>query len=127
MRSHRRILSFVLVGSSAAFVHWATVVSLVRLFALAPLAANVAGWLVAFGVSFAGQFAFTFRDQGAPVLQAARRFFLLSFGGFMLNEAAYAVLLRWSPWRYDLLLAGVLLGVAIVTYLLSRRWAFRGS
>jgi putative flippase GtrA len=94
---------------------------------LPPLAANVGGWLVAFCVSFAGQFGFTFRDQGAPLAQAARRFFLLSLGGFMLNEAAYAVLLRWSPWRYDLLLALVLVGVAIVTYLLSRRWAFRRS
>jgi len=127
MHFHRRILLFILVGSTAAFVHWATVVALVRLLALPPLAANVAGWAVAFSVSFAGQFSLTFRDQGAPLAQAARRFFLLSFGGFMLNEAAYAVLLRWSPWRYDLLLALVLVGVAIVTYLLSRRWAFRGS
>jgi len=127
MHAHRRILLFVIVGSSAAFVHWATVVTLVRLLALPPLAANIGGWLVAFGVSFAGQSGLTFRDQGAPLAQAARRFFMLSFGGFMLNEAAYAVLLRWSPWRYDLLLALVLVGVAIVTYLLSRRWAFRGS
>jgi hypothetical protein len=58
-------------------------------------------------------------------VQAARRFFALSFAGFAINELAYATLLRWSPWRYDVLLAIVLVGVAVLTYLLSRRWAFQ--
>lgn len=125
MSPQRRILTFIAVGCSAAAVHWGTVVALVQGFGAAPLAANVGGWLVAFLVSFTGQFAFTFRDQGAPVAQAARRFFALSFAGFATNELAYAVLLRWSPWRYDVLLAIVLVGVAVLTYLFSRRWAFQ--
>jgi putative flippase GtrA len=125
MSPHRRILTFIAVGCTAAAVHWGTVVTLVRGFGAAPLVANVGGWLVAFFVSFSGQFAFTFRDHGAPVVQAARRFFALSFAGFAINELAYATLLRWSPWRYDVLLAIVLVGVAVLTYLLSRRWAFQ--
>jgi hypothetical protein len=40
---------------------------------------------------------------------------------------AYAILLRWSGMRYDLVLAIVLVGVAVITYLLSSRWAFLGS
>ena len=124
MHVSRRILSFVVVGSTAALVHWSVVVTLVRQLGLLPLAANVAGWAVAFSVSFAGQSALTFRDHRAPLLQSMRRFFALSLGGFCINEASYALLLRWSPWRYDVLLAIVLVGVAVVTYLLSRRWAF---
>jgi putative flippase GtrA len=124
MHVSRRILSFVAVGGTAALVHWASVVTLVGRLGWPPLAANVAGWAVAFGVSFAGQSALTFRDHRAPLLQSMRRFFALSLGGFCINEASYALLLRYSPWRYDVLLAAVLAGVAVLTYGLSRRWAF---
>lgn len=127
MTPQRRIVLFIAVGGAATAVHWSTVVALVRGLGLPPLAANVGGWMVAFGVSFAGQSMLTFRDQGAPPRQAAGRFLLLSLGGFTINEAAYAALLRWSPWRYDVLLAAVLLGVAVFTYLLSRHWAFRSA
>lgn len=116
---------FIAVGCVAAFVHWAVVVGLVQQFALAPLAANMAGWAIAFCVSFAGQSTLTFGDHRAPLLQAARRFLALSLAGFGINEAAYALLLRYSSWRYDVLLALVLAGVAVVTYLMSQRWAFR--
>jgi putative flippase GtrA len=123
----RRILVFVAVGCAAALVHWLTVVALVRSVHAPPLAANVGGWAVAFCVSFAGQAGLTFRDQGAPLAHSAPRFLLVSLGGFAVNEASYALLLRFSPWRYDLLLALVLLGVATLTYLLNRHWAFRRS
>ena len=53
-----------------------------------------------------------------------RRFFAISAGGFAVNESAYALLLHWTTLRYDLLLAAVLVGVAGLTYVLSRHWAF---
>lgn len=127
MTPPRRIFWFIAVGCTAALVHWAVVVALVRMLGAAPLAANVAGWAVAFTVSFSGQSTLTFRGHGAPYWQAARRFFALSLGGFAINETAYALLLHFSPWRYDLLLALVLVAVAVLTYVLSRRWAFRRS
>ena len=92
-----------------------------------PLAANVLGWLVAFIVSFAGHHRLTFRGHGAAPGPAAVRFFAISAGGFAVNEAAYALLLAWSDLRYDVVLAGVLLAVAALTYLLSRHWAFARS
>jgi putative flippase GtrA len=120
-----RVPRFVAVGCLAATVHFCVVRLLVSGADVAPLAANVAGWSLAFVVSFLGQWQFTFRAQAAPAAQALRRFLVLSLGGFALNEAAYAVLLRWTPLRYDVLLVLVLLGVAFVTYVLSSRWAFR--
>lgn len=125
MNPQRRIVVFVAVGATAALVHWAVAVGLVERLGLLPLVANIGGWAVAFSVSFAGQALLTFRDHGAPLSRSAPRFFLISLGGFCVNEAAYALLLRYSPWRFDVLLAGVLLGVAVLTYLLSRHWAFR--
>jgi len=90
-----------------------------------PLGANVAGWLVAFFVSFVGHFRLTFRHLGPHWPVAARRFFLVSACGFAINEASYALLLHTTHVRYDVLLATILLGLAILTFLASRMWAFR--
>jgi putative flippase GtrA len=118
---------FIAVGCAAAAVHLAVVVLLVSGPGLRPLVANVLGWLVAFLVSFGGHWQLTFHGRGAPVWRAARRFFGISAAGFAANEAAYAALLHWSGVRYDVGLAMVLVAVAVVTYLLSSRWAFLGS
>ncbi|WBY02593.1 GtrA family protein [Ramlibacter tataouinensis] len=122
-----RIGRFVLVGTAAAAVHWMMVVALVGRFGWQPLVANVAGWAAAFTVSFAGHHLLTFRGHGTAWLASARRFLLISSAGFATNEAAYAVLLRWTSGRYDVLLLIVLVMVAGATYLLSRRWAFAGA
>lgn len=122
----RRPIVFILVGSIAALVHLFTVILLVETMHLAPLIANVGGWLCAFTVSYGGHQLLTFADHGAPVMQSAGRFLLLSAAGFAINESAYAVLLHTSQIPYYFLLAIILLCVAAVTYLLSRHWAFAG-
>ena len=105
-------------------MHWGVVVALVSHRGWRPLVANVLGWLVAFVVSFAGHHRLTFRGHGAAAWSAGARFFAVSAGGFAINEVSYAWLLGWSQQRYDVVLAGVLVAVAAVTYLLSRHWAF---
>lgn len=118
---------FVIVGCAAAATHWLVVVACVALAGMIPLVANVVGWLVSFWVSLAGHYRLTFRHQHAPFMRAARRFFLVSALGFSVNEAAYAVLLGVTSIRYDVLLALVLAGVAGMTFILGRFWAFRRS
>lgn len=125
-RPHR-IGWFIAVGSAAAAVHLATVVALVRWGGWSPAVANVVGWLVAFLCSFFGHHLTTFRAARAPMGRAARRFFAVSALGFAVNQAAYALLLRLSGLRYDIALALVLVGIAVMTYLLGRRWAFRSA
>jgi putative flippase GtrA len=122
-----RLVWFVAVGCAAALTHLGVVVLLVSRHGQLPLVANVIGWLTAFVVSFAGHWLLTFRSQQAPLWRAVRRFFGVSAAGFATNEFAYALLLQWSSWRYDVVLALVLVGVAVITYLLSWRWAFLGS
>jgi putative flippase GtrA len=122
--ARRRIACFVAVGAVAAAVHWGVVVWLVSQREWRPLLANVLGWLVAFTVSFAGHHLLTFRGHGATLRSAVGRFFLVSAGGFAINEATYAVLLGWLGQRYALALALVLVAVAVLTYFLSRHWAF---
>lgn len=113
------------VGCAAAAVHWLTVAAVVTRGGWAPWLANGIGWLVALSVSFAGHYRLTFRAEQAPLWQSARRFFALSALGFLINESAYVLLLHVGGWRYDVLLACVLVGVAVLTYWLSSRWAFR--
>jgi putative flippase GtrA len=121
---HGRIGWFVLVGCGAAAVHWAVVVALVGQLGVAPLLANVGGWMVAFVFSFSGHHWFTFRGHGRSPWQAVGRFALVSALGFSINEAVYALMLSLTGQRYDLVLAGVLVAVAGLTYVLGRRWAF---
>lgn len=124
---HRRIASFIAVGCTSAAVHLGVVMVLVSGLGQLPLVANVAGWIIAYFVSLTGHRLLTFRSQRAPWLQAARRFFGVSAAGFGANEVAYAALLHWSGVRYDVLLAFVLVAVAVITYMVSSRWAFRGN
>jgi putative flippase GtrA len=126
-RSQGRVAWFVAVGCVAAAVHWSVVVALVSQLGARPLVANVFGWLVALVVSFSGHHRLTFREHGSPVVRSAARFVAVSAGGFAVNETAYALLLQASRLRYDVLLAGVLLAVAVATYLLSRHWVFLRS
>lgn len=121
----RQIVYFVAVGCAAALTHWAVAVGVVRIAGMPPLGANVFGWLVAFVVSFAGHYTLTFRHQHAPLGRAARRFFGVSALGFIMNEASYAWLLEATRIRYDLLLALILIGIAGLTFVLGRVWAFR--
>lgn len=119
-----RPAAFTLVGTVAAAVHWLVVVLTVERAGVAPLLANVVGWLVALLCSFVGHWRWTFGDRRVPAGRSARRFFVVSACAFACNSAAYALLLRFSTVRYDIALAAVLLLVAILTYLASRQWAF---
>lgn len=118
-------LRFIVIGCGAAAVHFAVVYALVESQWLPPLAANTIGWLVAFVVSFSGHYHWTFAAQNVRWQNALPRFFALSALGFAVNEASYALALHLSPWRYDVLLALVLVAVAVGTYVLSKLWAFK--
>lgn len=122
--ARRHIAWFIAVGSVAAVVHWTVVVLLVEHRGWQPLLANAVGWLIAFGVSFAGHHRLTFRGHGAAPMSAVARLFAVSTGGFAINQTAYALLLNRTAQRYDVLLAAVLIGVAALTYLAGRHWVF---
>lgn len=124
--TRQRVAWFLVVGATAAAVHWGVVVALVSLLSLKPLLANVLGWLVAFVFSFLGHYFLTFRDQDAPLTRSALRFFGVSAIGFSINQALYAVSLAFGQ-PYDWALLCVLLMVAVLTYFLSKRWAFMRS
>jgi putative flippase GtrA len=116
---------FILVGATAAGVHWVVTILGVQYIHLNPLWANLIGWLVAFTVSFSGHYYLTFRHQRGGVKQAIQRFFMISACGFAINELSYAYLLANTEIRYDWLLAGILVAVAGATFVFSRIWGFK--
>jgi len=121
----RQIAIFIAVGCAAALTHLSVVALVVELFGLPPLGANVIGFGVAFFVSFAGHARFTFPVSPDRLASARLRFFGVAFAGFAINQAAYAELLRtFGPTYYLPMLAAVILGVAVATFLLSKLWAF---
>lgn len=118
-----QVSRFALVGVSALMVHWLVVRFLVPL-GLAPLIANVFGFAVAFNVSYFGHRKLTFKAEDQLHRRTLPKFATVALGSFALNEALYAVLLTFTPLRYDIALFIVLGVVAVMTYLLSRFWAF---
>lgn len=117
-------LWFIGVGSAAALVHFGVVLLLVHQHAVPPLAANLLAWCVAFGVSYTGHRRLTYRAHAVPLGRSVRRFAAVSLAGLAANEGAYALLLHYTPLRFDLALAVVLVAVAVFTYWLGRHWAF---
>ncbi|HPP47390.1 MAG TPA: GtrA family protein, partial [Accumulibacter sp.] len=95
-----QIALFIAVGCAAALTHWLVAVACVAHWQLQPLVANIAGWLVAFVVSFSGHYRLTFRQQSNSLLRACRRFFVVSSAGFAINELSYAYLLHATPIAY---------------------------
>jgi putative flippase GtrA len=123
---HWQSVRFIAVGTAAAAVHWGVVRLAVDNLGLAPLVVNGLGWMVAFVVSFRGHRYWTFADtSGRDTAHSLWRFGLVSLGGFVLNQVSYAAVLRTGAVRYDLALGLVLVGLAVVTFVVSRWWAFR--
>lgn len=114
---------FLAVGGAAAATH-------MGVFALAqshmwPELANALGFVVAFGVSFAGHRYLSFQDASTSVATSLRRFGITALLGFASNELVFVLLLRVLQLPSLLALFLALLVAAGQTFVLSRFWAFR--
>ena len=117
---------FVLVGASAALTHMAVfTVVLLLVPTLWPEIANVAGFLIAFFVSFVGHRRLSFQDAGTSVMQSFVRFAATAVAGFVTNEAVFILLFRLLGLpTWVALISGIVVS-ALQTFVLSRFWAFK--
>ena len=117
---------FVLVGASAALTHMAVfTVVLLLVPTLWPEIANVAGFLVAFLVSFVGHRRLSFQVAGTGVMQSFLRFAATAVAGFVTNEAVFILLFRVLVLpTWVALISGIVVS-AVQTFVLSRFWAFK--
>jgi putative flippase GtrA len=105
-------------------VHLGSVALVLVPLGLPPLVANIFAFLLAFQVSHLGHHRFTFSVADAPMARSRRRFFMVALSSFLVNEAMYALLLRFTDLDYRVALAVVLIAVAALTFVSARQWAF---
>ena len=121
-----QIIKFGLIGSIAALVHLGVLHLLVSSELLQPLTANIGAFAAAFIVSYTGQSLWTFNHRQHNHKSAALRFLMTQLiCSFALNQGLYALLLKFTLLNY--LVAGliVLVTVPLVTFSLSKYWAFK--
>lgn len=121
----QQLFWFGVVGISALLVHFLTVSAVLVPLGMAPLLANIVGFLLAFQVSYWGHRRLTFGQHRVPHRQALPRFFGVACLSFAVNEGLYAVLLHFTALNFRLALLIVLFCVAALTFILSKVWAFR--
>lgn len=119
----RQIFRFSLIGGAATLIHLLVGVTLIHA-GWAPLIANAAAFCVAFFVSFAGHFGYTFSSGDSSMTGSLLRFMAVALAGFIANEAILGGLLTrhiLSPAATLIVSTGL---VALGTFILCRRWAF---
>ena len=116
---------FALVGAAAALVHYVTAVSLEGTHVFSPSYANIAGFLLAFPVSYLGHRNLSFNTSTQAHRQSLPRFFMIALCGFCANQALTLAGLHLTPLPFWFVLGSVMVIVAVSTYILSRYWAFK--
>lgn len=122
-RLRRSVMKFIVVGIINNVIGYGTFVIL-SLAGLPAIGAMTISYSLGMAISFAGNRRWTFGHQGR-VTSALVRFLAVNAVGYGLNFAILTLLV--VAWRFpqipvQLLATGL---VAVVTFLLMRKWAFR--
>ncbi|MBS9778519.1 MAG: GtrA family protein [Gammaproteobacteria bacterium] len=120
---------FVIVGTSAALVHFCVLFSCVQWGGLSPAWANGVAFFVAFCVSFSGHFFLTFYSdevkKSAFWKRSLVKWFASSVSGFFANQALFVLGLSWFGEQWYLLIWFVVTGIiTFLTFALGKWWAF---
>lgn len=114
---------FALVGVAATLIHVLVVWMLIAKHDVAVFTANIVAFLTAFGVSFSGNYFWTFGTPGRPG-RAARRFFFISGTAFVANNALLGALTVMNYLPPDIAAVTAAAAIPPITYGASRLWGF---
>lgn len=114
---------FTLVGLTATGVHILVLWLLIGHTGIPTLLANLFAFLTAFGISFAGNYIWTFSAPGQPY-KAVRRFLLISVSAFSINTLLLATLLagNWLDPAHAAMACAI--AIPAITFFASRLWGF---
>lgn len=115
---------FAVVGAAATLTHVAVALVARELGGLGPLDANVAGYLVAVGVSYLGNARLTFGRRARDGAQFLR-FMGVSLLGLALTQGLTWLLVERLGSPFWAGLAVVAVAVPALSFVLARLWAFR--
>ena len=120
----RQMLRFGTVGALATFVHM--VIGALLISSSQPaLVANLIAFVTAFLLSFVGHLGYSFADEDVQPARALWRFAAVALSGFGCNEALLFVLTSQTVLSDTTALWVSTGSAAMLTFLLSRTWAFR--
>jgi len=117
-------LRFASVGGVATLVHVLVAWLAVRAAGAPPLWGNAAGFVCAFGASYAGHFQWTFATRVGHGVSLPR-FLTVALGGWGVSSALIWALAGAGRWGMEIALLAVFLVVPPATWALSAAWAFR--
>ena len=117
-----QLARFAVVGVAATITHVAVALLATYQFAIPPLQANLAGFIVAVGVSFQGHLRVTFRVEN-PQRYHLYRFLVLSVMSLAISSLITAIgVLNGADMR--LVMVFVALIVPLSSFFIARLWAF---
>jgi putative flippase GtrA len=123
-------LFFLLIGGLAALVHFLSLIFFVQVLEIEPNFANIYAFLIAFCCGFIGHLNFTFKtnEQTKNWKSKLGKWFLSSILGFVLNQIIFVYGTYLLGESYYVLIWIVATGiVTIMTFLLAKFWAFKGT
>ena len=122
----RQMIRFGIVGLLATAIHISIGYLLIQ-SSWQPLVANLIAFLIAFLVSFLGHLWFSFADHGVKVLKALSKFSIVAVIGFGSNQVLLTVIISQKILSSTIALCISTGCAALLTFALSRIWAFRPS
>ena len=119
-----QLCRFGIVGVSAVIINLLIVIFIVETFDWPPLLANIIGFIVACQIAFFGHNLWTFKmNTGAH--NAWLKFVMVATFSLGLTQLLFFILLHVFVLYYVFALILTQMIVPIVTFLLSKYWAFR--
>jgi len=120
----REINVFALVGVAATVCQVGVSIGAHALLGLPALAATVAGYGCAVGISYLGNSLLTFRRRALDGPQFVR-FAVISASGLAVNLGVVWAATRGFGWSYPLAQVPVVLIVPASTFIMAKFWAFK--
>ena len=118
------IMRFGIVGVGATLTHLGVAFLLSHYTDIPLIVINIIAFLVAFGISFTGHYHWTFKSTG-PKRESLIRFFIVGISGLAASEAILAMLIHFDVSTDFVKLMISIFIIPVVTYFVSKTWAFR--
>lgn len=123
-----QLVSFAVVGVGATLTHALAFHVLYAWVDVTQLPANIIGFLVAFCVSYLGQFKWTFKTEAQAATcqkKAFMRFAKTAAIGLLLNLAWAGITIDWLGLHHYVYLALLMFVTPVVIFLLNKFWVFK--